>query len=94
MLKLFAVIGLAFFIVFVMEIAGAALGFGILFGLPGVIFGVLGAVLGGIMGLMAGLIGVIAGLIGVAAGLFGVIAFIAVPVLLIMGMIALFRACF
>ena len=94
MLKLIAIVGVAFCIVFFLNIVGSALGFGILFGIPGIMFGAMGALFGGVMALMAGLLGVVAGLFGVVVGLFGVVAFIAVPILLVLGMVALFRACF
>ena len=94
MLKLIAIIGVSFCIVFFLNIVGSALGFGILFGIPVIIFGAMGALFGGVVALMAGCLGVVAGLLGVAAGLFGVIAFIAIPILLVMGMVALFRAGF
>lgn len=94
MLKLIAIIGVAFCIVLFLNIVGSALGFGILFGIPGIIFGAMGALFGGVVALMAGILGVVAGLFGVVAGLFGVIVFIVVPVLLVLGMVAFFRACF
>lgn len=94
MLKLIAIVCVAFCILFAMQIVGSALGFGIVFGVPGVIFGALAAVFAGVVGLMSGLVAVIAGLIGVVGGLIGVIAFLAVPVLLVMGVVAVYRTCF
>jgi hypothetical protein len=84
----------SFCILFALQIIGGVVGFGFAFGLPGVIFGGMAAVFAGVIGLLSGLLGLAAGLIGVMVGLFGVIAFVIIPVLLIVGAIAMARACF